>query len=161
MKLQDINKIKKFRKVIMEFEKALSKTDGALKGIDECSTKNPVKSTFVGGCYVREIFMPKNQTITSQIHKKEHPYFILNGDITIISPDGINRIKGPHHGITKPGTKRVIITHEDTTFITVHATDKTTVEEVVEEVIAKDFDDPLVALPEPTNRKKIITNKKK
>jgi len=161
MKVQDINKIKKFRKVVMEFEQALGKTEGALKGIDECTTKNPVKSTFVGGCYIREIFMPKNQTITSQIHKKEHPYFILNGDITVISPDGIQRIKGPYHGITQPGTKRVIITHEDTTFITVHATTKTTVEDVVEEVIAKDFDDPLIALPKLNNTNKTITNKTK
>ena len=31
-------------------------------------------------------------------------------------------------------------------FITVHATDKTTPEDVEEEVIAKDFDDPAIAL---------------
>jgi hypothetical protein len=31
-------------------------------------------------------------------------------------------------------------------FVTVHATDKLTIEEVTKEVIAEDFSDPLVAL---------------
>ena len=35
---------------------------------------------------------------------------------------------------------------EDCVFVTVHATDKLTIEEVTKEVIAEDFSDPLVAL---------------
>ena len=59
---------------------------------------------------------------------------------------GIKTIQAPHHGVTKPGTKRAIFTHEDCVFVTVHATDCTTPEEVEEEVIAKDFNDPAIAL---------------
>ena len=76
--------------------------------------------------------------------------------MSILSENGVETIEAPHHGITKPGTKRAIFTHEDCVFITVHATDKTTPEEVEEEVIAKDFDDPAVALESMQELSKIL-----
>ena len=148
MKLQDIKKTKRFRQAITEFEKALINTDKSLVGQEACDTINPLKHTFIKDCYIREVFMPKGQTITTQIHKQEHPFFFMTGDVTIISPAGTERIKAPYHGITQPGTKRIILTHEDTILITVHPTNKKTVKEVQKEVIAKDFNDPLIALNE-------------
>jgi hypothetical protein len=68
----------------------------------------------------------------------------MQGEVSILTEKGVERLKAPHHGITRPGTKRVMYTHSDMVFITVHATDKKTVEEVEDEVIAKDFNDPLV-----------------
>ena len=106
----------------------------------------PLKHHFEGGLYTREIFMPKGQLISTGIHKKEHPYFILKGDISVLTSEGIKRIKAPHNGITKPGTKRLIYMHEDSIWITVHATDKTTVEDVLKDVVAKDFDDPDISI---------------
>ena len=96
--------------------------------------------------YIREIFMPADQLITTKIHKKLHPFFVMSGRLTIISEDGIKEIKAPYHGITKPGTKRIIYTHEDTVFITVHATDKTTVDEVIKDVSTDDFNDPTLII---------------
>ena len=52
--------------------------------------------------------MPKGQIISTGIHKKEHPYFVLKGDISVLTDEGIKRIKAPYNGITKPGTKRLI-----------------------------------------------------
>jgi hypothetical protein len=36
--------------------------------------------------------------------------------------------------------------HEDSIWITVHATDKSTPEDVLNEVVAKDFDDPDISI---------------
>ena len=36
--------------------------------------------------------------------------------------------------------------HEDSVWITVHATDKSTPEEVLEDVVAKDFNDPDISI---------------
>lgn len=66
--------------------------------------------------------------------------------MSILTEDGVKTIQAPHNGVTPPGTKRVIFTHEDCVFITVHATDKTTSEEVEEDVIAKDFNDKDISL---------------
>jgi hypothetical protein len=48
--------------------------------------------------------------------------------------------------MTKPGTQRILYIHEECVWITVHPTDKTTVEEVVEDVIAKDYNDEKLKL---------------
>ena len=100
-------------------------SDGASVG-EELHKLNPTKHTFAGGCYIREIFNPANMLITTKIHKKEHPFFLMKGKMSILTENGVETIQAPHHGVTKPGTKRAIFTHEDCVFITVHATDKET-----------------------------------
>jgi ribosome biogenesis SPOUT family RNA methylase Rps3 len=70
----------------------------------------------------------------------------MSGELSILTEDGVVRYKGPYQGITRPGTKRIIFTHTDCVFITVHATDKLTPEEAEEDVIAKTFDDPEISL---------------
>ena len=134
-----------FRENLSKIEDAMHKHPSAITG-DNFEAKNPTKSTFVGGCYIREIFMPADQIITTKIHKKDHPFFVLSGKIIVISEKGKQEIIGPYHGITRAGTKRLISVIEDCVFITVHATDKLTVEEVTKEVIAEDFSDPLLVL---------------
>ena len=134
-----------FRQSLSKIEDVMHRHPSAITG-DDFEAKNPTKSTFVGGCYVREIFMPAGQIITTKIHKKDHPFFVLSGKIIVISEEGKKEIKGPYSGITVAGTKRLINVIEDCVFITVHATDKLTIEEVTKEVIAEDFSDPLVAL---------------
>ena len=61
--------------------------------------------------------------------------------MSILTEEGIQNIKAPYQGVTKPGTKRAIYTHEECIFITVHATDNTTIEDVEEEVICTKYED--------------------
>ena len=144
-KEQELVKKQDFRNKSMEIEKNILDHPESISG-DAFEKMNPTKSTFTDGQYIREIFMPAGQVITTKIHKKLHPFFVMSGKLSIVSEDGVIEIEAPYHGITKPGTKRVIYTHEDTVFITVHATQKTTIEEVVEEISTEDFNDPDIAL---------------
>jgi hypothetical protein len=90
--------------------------------------------------------MPKGQLITTGIHKQEHAYFVQKGKVRVLTENGMQHIQAPHNGITKPGTKRVIYTEEDTIWITVHATRKKTVKTVLKQIVAKDFDDPQISI---------------
>ena len=150
--LEQIERIERFRELIMDFEDRLLDLPGSYgdpekPGQDEiANTINPLKHTFADGLYIREIFMPKGQIISTGIHKKEHPYFVLKGDISVLTDKGVERIKAPYNGITKPGTKRLIYMHEDSIWITVHATDKSTVEDVLNDVVAKVFNDPDISI---------------
>jgi hypothetical protein len=101
----------------------------------------PLKHTFVDNGYVREIFLPKGMMFVTKIHKKTHPYFIMYGDVSVLTENGVIRLKGPYSGITQAGTKRVIYTHQDTTWITVHSTMKTDLKDIEDELIAKDFEE--------------------
>tara|TARA_R100001594_G_scaffold771_9_gene3133 strand:+ start:3004 stop:3621 length:618 start_codon:yes stop_codon:yes gene_type:complete len=137
----------KFREKINEFQNEVLSSVG--KHIDEdgeVMELNPIKETFADGCYIREIYNPANEFIFTKIHAKEHPYFLLKGEMTILTHDGLEHIQAPHYGITKPGIKRLIYTHTECIFVTVHATNAETSEDVEKEIIAEDFNDPRVAL---------------
>ena len=161
---QEIRKKQSYRKRITDLHKQMEE-GGAMVG-KELNRLNPVKHTFAGGCYIREIFNPANFLLVTKIHKKEHPFFLMKGKMSILTENGVKTIQAPHNGVTPPGTKRVIFTHEDCVFITVHATDKVTPEDVEEDVIAKDFNDKEISLNEIDELSKalnldieLITNK--
>ena len=100
---------------------------------------NPLKHTFCKNQYVREIFNPAGQILITKIHKVEHPFFLLKGEMSILSEEGEVNISAPYYGITPVGTKRVIYAHTDCTFVTVHPTDKKDLDELEQELIAKDY----------------------
>ena len=135
----ELRRRKEFREKVIELEKDIVKigntTGEAIQKI------NPVKHTFADGCYIREIYNPANELIITKIHKKEHPFFLMKGEMSILTEEGIQNIKAPYQGITKPGTKRIIYTHEECIFITVHATDNTTIESIEEEVVCTKYED--------------------
>ena len=144
---QELVRRQTFRNKIVEFEDKLNNSELALSQ-KELHEKNPVKHSFADGCYIREIFNPAGELLVTKIHKKEHPFFLMKGKMSILTEDGVKHVEATHHGITKPGTKRIIYTHTDCVFVTVHATDKTDVDEIEKEVIANDFNDPAISLEE-------------
>ena len=135
----EVRKRQEFREKISDLEQAIVDM-GDTTG-EVMHDANPVKHTFAGGCYIREIYNPANQLLVTKIHKKEHPFFLMKGEMSILTEEGIQNIKAPYQGVTKPGTKRAIYTHEECVFITVHATDNTTIEDVEEEVICTKYED--------------------
>ena len=124
------------RSKILSIEEQLKLVPGAMTG--DCF---PLKHTFVPGMYIREITMPAGALLTSKIHKIEHPYFILRGDVSVLTEKGIVRLKTGFSGITPAGTKRLLYCHEETVWVTVHRTDNTDLKLIEEEVIAKNFDE--------------------
>jgi len=124
-----------YRDKMMLFEDIMCKMPNAKFGDDAC----PLKHTYADGMYIREITMPANTYVSSKIHKTNHPYFVLRGDVSVITEEGIVRIKAPYWGITKAGTKRTLHVHEETVWITVHATEETDLKKIEAQVIAKDF----------------------
>lgn len=127
------------RKKITDFENILKSVPGAKTGdMDEC----PLIHKFADGIYVREIFIPKGTVVVGKIHKHSHPNFLMKGEVTVVTENGgTERLKAPLSMISKSGTKRVVIAHEDTVWVTVHVTESQNLEKIEEEVIAKTYDD--------------------
>jgi len=124
------------RKKILGVEATIRNMPGSL-GEDPF----PLKHTFADGMYVREISVPRGFLVVTKIHKLDHPCFVLKGDCSVLTEEGVKRIKAPYHMITKAGTKRIVYVHEDTVWVTVHKTDHKDLEKIEEEIIAKTFDD--------------------
>lgn len=124
-----------------EAEAAMLKA-GALAGKDS-EQICPVKHSFGDGCYVREWNCPPNVVTVSKVHKIAHPFFVLKGKVSVLTETGVEVITAPYYGMTPPGTKRVLYTHEETQWITVHVTKETDVDAIEKEIIA---DDPVSQL---------------
>jgi hypothetical protein len=104
----------------------------------------PLIHRFTPGMYIREIFMPKDTILTTLLHLTTHPFFVLQGDVSVYY-NGIptQRYKAPYTGITEAGTRRMLLTHEDTIWTTCHVTDLTDPDEIIESITSRDFN-PLV-----------------
>jgi hypothetical protein len=124
------------RDMILKIQDDMDKMPGVMHG--DCF---PLKHQFGHNVYVREINMPKGTLIVSKIHKFESPYFVMTGKCSVLTEDGIMKIQAPFYGMTKAGTKRILYVHEDSTWVTVHATKEKDLDKIEEEIIAKDFDD--------------------
>lgn len=142
---QLVRKKRDFRDGIMRFHDSLENSEISMTQ-EELHEQNQVTHLFADGCYIRKIVNPAGLLLVTKIHKKTHPFFLLSGRMSIFTEEGVVHLEGPHHGITEAGTKRVIYTHSECTFVTVHVTDKTDLAEIEEEVIAEDFNDPAIAI---------------
>ena len=134
----------KFQNKIQEFEAAITQhceenNQHELSNQITGQTEGAVTHNFADGQYIRQIVMPKNLLVSTKIHAKNHPFFIMKGEASIYSDKGVERIKAPYHGITEAGTKRVLYIHEECTFITVHRTDCLDIDDILNEVTVDDF----------------------
>jgi hypothetical protein len=127
------------RSKILEFERRMNKIPGVKHGdIEEC----PLTHKFADGVYVREIFIPKGWLIVGKIHKHSHPNFLLKGEVSVVTEEnGEERLKAPLSIISPAGAKRIVFTHEDTVWITVHVTKETDLKKIEDEVIAKTYNE--------------------
>lgn len=97
-----------------------------------------VKHRFSPGLYTREAHAPTGALLTSMTHKTDHQYIVSTGAcLVFIEGEGWKLIEAPFHGLTKAGTRRLIYVIDSITWTSFHPTDKTTVEEVQEDIIVK------------------------
>lgn len=134
------NEIKENRDTIQSTAKLLQeKIDCGELQSQEC----PVTHRFTDGCYLREIFMPKGTRIIGKIHATEHFNILLTGVVTVITAEGSTEIVAPYTFISKAGTQKIVVIHEDCIWQTVHITNKTDLKEIEKEVIVEDYSDLL------------------
>ena len=93
------------------------------------------------GLYAREILIPKGTLLTGKIHLAEHLNIISKGDISVMTDEGIKRIKAPATIISQPGIKRVGYAHEDTVWTTIHACDETEIDKIEEALVVDSFEE--------------------
>jgi hypothetical protein len=101
--------------------------------------------TFTKGLYCREIFMPAGTEIISQIHNTQHQWVALLGKTLVFTKEGgWDVVLAPDHGITEPGTQRVLRTVTNCVWLSFHPTsrfpDDSTEEEILKAVAQVETD---------------------
>lgn len=96
----------------------------------------PVTHHFSKGVYARELFIPKGTVLTGHIHNFTNLNIMSQGDLSILTENGVVRVKAPYTIVSPPGTKRLAYAHEDTIWTTIHGTEETDVEKIENEFIS-------------------------
>lgn len=76
---------------------------------------------FAGGLYAREITIPAGALVTGKVHREEHINIVSKGALTVWTEDGMRYLQAPYAFVSRPGTKRVGLAHEETVWTTLHA----------------------------------------
>lgn len=82
----------------------------------------PIHRFTRGGMYCRELTMPAGLLIVGKRHAKEHLVVMTKGACTLFTERGREELSGSTTFISPAGEKRVLVIHEETTWLTVHST---------------------------------------
>ncbi len=111
---------------------------------------------FADGMYARVVSRKAGVVIVGKVHKREHLYIVTKGCVLVTNGDQEPVI---HQAgsviISRPGTKRAVLSIEDSICMTVHRTDKTDLDDIEEELIEPD----LTALFDARNKLKELPMK--
>ena len=80
----------------------------------------PLKHSFADQVYIRQMDMSKDTMVIGAIHKDLHVWFLLTGNLTIATKNGVEDYIAPCYVVAEPGTQRVIYANEDSIFVNIH-----------------------------------------
>lgn len=90
---------------------------------------------FSQGFYGRALHIPAGTLVTGKKHKHSHYMALVSGSAQVLE-DGLEKtLVGPVSTLSKAGAERLVLTHTDCVFFTLHKTNKTTLAEIEAEVI--------------------------
>ena len=99
------------------------------------------KHTFADGIYVRQMTIAKDEVIIGAIHKHLHVWFLLSGNITVLTSGELEEYKAPCTVLSEPGVKRVIYGNEESIFTNVHKNPTNTedIKELEKQIVALNY----------------------
>lgn len=145
--LKAFTKEQEFKAKVTEFEKALRSVEGA-ETQDKTYNTCPVSHKFADGLFIREWESPPDQIVVSEIHKKSNPLFLMEGDVTLLTEAGAERITPPWYTITPAGHKRILYTHTKTKFVNVTRSDHVNLETLREKMTYGNYSEVIKDFPE-------------
>ncbi|WP_143220696.1 MULTISPECIES: hypothetical protein [unclassified Achromobacter] len=90
---------------------------------------------FSKGIYAREIIIPAGALIAGKMHATDHLNILSKGEISVLTENGIERLRAPAVIPARAGMKRVGYAHEETVWTTIHGTDETDLAKLEAELI--------------------------
>lgn len=94
----------------------------------------PVEHHFAPGVYMRQMNAAAGTLVVSKMHRTEHMNILLTGSLTVATENGIELLKAPVVLKSMPGTKRIGYFHEDSSWLTIHPTNETDVDQLEKDI---------------------------
>lgn len=95
----------------------------------------PLTHIVCNNVYIRQITLPKGALLTGKVHNYDHTSIISKGDVSVLTNEGMTRIKASSTWSSKAGTKRLIYVHEETIWATIHKTKYTKIADIEDELV--------------------------
>ena len=92
----------------------------------------PIRHYFSPGVYAREITIPADTLLTGRVHKYAQLNILSGGEISVLTEEGIVRVKAPFTVVSPPGTKRIAYAHTECTWTTILHTEETDPDKIEE-----------------------------
>lgn len=100
----------------------------------------PVTHHFSEGVYAREMFIPRGTVLTGKIHRFAHLNVLTQGEISVLTEEGVRRLKAPCVIPSEAGIKRAGYAHTDCRWITIHPTNERDLDKIEAHFIVPDFE---------------------
>ena len=123
----------KLEDLIVAMQEVLGSETGDMEEIND----NGLTEHFIDGAYIRELLIPEGITIVSRLWSKDRFWIITEGEVTITSELGKQRIKAPYSDLAPYGTKVAIHAHKDTRWFAITGAKAKNSDEVAKEVLAE------------------------
>lgn len=98
----------------------------------------PTVHHFAHGTYVREMHVKADTVLVGKVHKTEHIFVLLSGEMTLITDQGRMRVKAPWIAVAPPGLKRAGYAHEDSIVLNIHHSFERELEKLEDELVEPD-----------------------
>jgi hypothetical protein len=99
----------------------------------------PIEHHYSFGVYAREMTLKAGTLLVGKIHKFQNMNILSQGEVSVLSIDGVKRVKAPHTFVSKPGAKRVIYAHSDVVWTTILGSDEKDPEAIEKKFTADDY----------------------
>ena len=100
----------------------------------------PIEHFHIKGVYVRKGFIPAGTILTGKVHNFESISILAQGTLRITNGTTSYIISAPHTFVDQAGIKRLGYAETDCTFITIHRTDNTEIEDIESELTSDTFE---------------------
>lgn len=94
-------------------------------------TEVPINDYFGHDTYGREMIAPAGVYLTGAVHKFPVLNVLLEGEVTVISIDGVQTLKAPYVYVSSPNAKRLFLTHTSIRWMNVFGTSDRDTENVM------------------------------
>lgn len=99
-----------------------------------------VEHELVDGMYVRRLLIPAKTLLVGKIHRKDCINVVESGDISVMTEFGSRRLKPGWMGTSRSGICKLGYAHEDTVFVNIFRTDRTSIDEIEDEIACESFE---------------------
>ena len=148
MELEKSKKSSITKQELIDIEKTLiSLADGkniiADNGNIVYHEKYKYKHTFADSIYVREMTIQQGEIIMGAIHKHLHVWFLLSGNVSVLSNGELKEYQAPCTVLSGPGVKRIIYGNEESIFTNVHKNPTNTqdIKELEKQIVALNYEE--------------------